>query len=112
MRDLSFILLLGGLCLACALPAWRRPGPPAWMAGLAAYLGLSFAAALAVAGVASFTFIRLFSHAVFLVLPAYFVLAAWKQAERMKILSFGLAGAVLVAGADAFLVEPRWLEVN
>ncbi len=105
IADLVFNLValtLGGLVVARA----RR-------VEVALLAGLLLSTALAVVGGRLFGRLflpmRLLSWSLFLHLPLLLGFASWRIGRRWPA---ALAGALLVVGADAFLVEPRMLDVT
>ncbi|MBI2922792.1 MAG: hypothetical protein HYY18_17200 [Planctomycetes bacterium] len=66
-------------------------------------------------GNGGFDVLRLYSWGVFGWLPALLIgstVMAWRQSHRAAV-AFGVAAiAILVVATDAFLIEPRWIEVT
>lgn len=112
MRDAAFIVPLAVLAAIFAALVRHRPQFWAWAsAGLLLFLSGS-AAALALTGTVSFSFLRLLSHVIFIGLPLYLGLSAWRLPKPWRALSLLKAAVLALVGIYAFQVEPRWLQVS
>lgn len=93
--------------------ARRAPRPVA--AGLAALVALTAAGLALGLGEDGFGFLRLLAWGVFLhgpLLGAALAALAWRGHRRLALAAAAVAVGLVGIAADAFLVEPRWLEVT
>jgi predicted MPP superfamily phosphohydrolase len=109
---LMLSLIVGEIVLLSRLKA-RRPAPT--VAGLGMLLaGISFFGAFLNA-VEGFGKIRLLAWAVFVHYPLFLIGAACVSFNRQRTLFFlctVMAACIGLVGLDAFLIEPRWIEVT
>lgn len=107
------LLMLAVVAGAYGLLARRRSG---WMAGgLLVAVGLVSLTAVVFAGGTGFRIVALLCWALFAHVPLYLLGAAWLLRGRARGAAVAcgvLAGLLLLTAADAFLIEPHWLDVS
>ncbi|MEM7243993.1 MAG: metallophosphoesterase [Acidobacteriota bacterium] len=114
MSELLFHLLLGAVDLLGLALIARRPG----RRSLLIVLGLGVIAVIVLSaffGGGSFSTLRLlawgiFGHGLLGLIAAAVVM--WKKRRKCAIAAAATAGFIALIAIDAFLIEPRWLEVS
>ncbi|MCA8959931.1 MAG: metallophosphoesterase [Planctomycetes bacterium] len=104
-----------GVLLLMGLVVVARRGTPRVVLGVALFGSVAVVASATVLGEDGFGRLRLLAHGVFVQGSIYSLVGAglvWRRSKALAVVGIIVGLSIIAVAIDAFVIEPRWLEVT